>query len=109
VAGRGPRVRQPAPVRCGLRVSVGGRGPSGCAAGRGEGVPARHDRRAGRRQQGNRRPGRGLPGVDRVVGRPAARLQAARHAPLDPRGRRRSAGVLGRALREVFPDTREQR
>ena len=39
-------------------------------------------------------PGRRVPGVDRVVGRPAAGLQAARHAGSGAGGRRRRARVL---------------
>ena len=64
-------------------------------------MPAGADRGARRRPQGARRAGRRLPGVDRVLGGPAARLRPARHARPGARGRRRRARVLGRAARGV--------
>lgn len=42
------------------------------------------------------------------MSRPAARLPP-RHARPDPRGRRRCAGFFWKALRDVFPQTKEQR
>ena len=54
--------------------------------------------------QGAGRDRRRLPGVDRVVGGPAARLRAPRDARPGARGRRRRAGVLGRAARGVPRD-----
>ena len=48
--------------------------------------------------------GRRLPRVHRVVGRPAARLQAPRHGRPGARRRRRRARVLGRAARGVPAD-----
>ena len=67
-----------------------------------------HDRRPRRRPQGTRRAGRRLPRVDRVLGRPAARLRTARDARPGPRVGDGALGFWG-ALREVFPTTREQR
>lgn len=47
------------------------------------------------RPQGTRRPGRRLPRVEGVLGGPAARLRASRHARPGPRRRGRGVGVLG--------------
>ena len=64
-------------------------------------MPAGHDRCAGRRPQGTGRADRRLPGVDRVLGGPAARLRPARDARPGAGGRGRRAGVLGCAARGV--------
>ena len=64
--------------------------------------------RACRRAQGAGRGGRWDQGVDRRLGRAAARSSSSWHAGADGDGRRRGAGVW-RALREVFPATREQK
>ena len=71
-------------------------------------MPAGDDRSARRRTQGARRADRRVPRVARVVGRPAARLPPPRYArPILAVG----DGALGfwKALREVFPQTKEQR
>ena len=59
-------------------------------------MPAGDDRRARRRPQGAGRPRQRLPGVRRVLGRPAARLRPAGHARPGAGHRRRRAGVLER-------------
>src|ERR1039457_508654 len=87
---------------------VGRRHPRQHSPRRTQAVPAGDDRRPRRRPQGTRRAGRRLPRVHRVVGRPAARLRAPRHGRPGARRRRRRARFWG-ALREVFPQTREQR
>jgi hypothetical protein len=71
-AGRRSPLRRPGSVQCGLRLPVGRRSPPQRPPGRGEAVPARHDRGTGRRYEGAHRPGRWLPRVDRLMGRPAA-------------------------------------
>ena len=86
-------------VHGGLCVRVGRRDPRQHPPRRGEALPARHGRGAGRWRQGTDRAKRGLPGVDRVVGRPAARRRPARYARPDPGRRRRRVGVLVRAAR----------
>jgi hypothetical protein len=88
-----------------LCVPVGRRDPPEDPAGAGQGVPAGDDRGAGRRHQGA---GRALRWVPRVVGRPAAGLQAPQDARPGAGRRRRRAGILEGAARSV-PDTREQR
>jgi hypothetical protein len=60
----------------------------------------------GRRAQGAGRPGRRVPGVDPVVGRPAAQLPAAWHASAGAGDRRRCARVLGGAAGGVSRDPR---
>jgi hypothetical protein len=104
VAGRAARVRRPRPVRRRLRVPAGGRDPREHPAGGAQAVPAGHDRRPRRRPQGAHRPGRRVPGVRGVVGGPAARLRPPRHAGPGAGGRRRGAGVLGRAARGLPAD-----
>ncbi len=64
-------------------------------------MPAGDDRGPRRRHQGAGRAGRRVPRVHRVVGRPAARLQAPRDARPGARGRRRRAGVLEGGARGV--------
>ncbi len=96
------------PVWCRLRVPVGGRDPREHPAGGAQAVPAGHDRRPRRWPQGAHRPGRRVPGVRGVVGGPAARLRPPRHAGPGA-GRRDGALGFWGALREVFPQTREQR
>ncbi len=76
--------------------------------GPGQGVSAGDDRRARGRHQGADRAGRRVPRVVRVVGRPAALVQAAWDGRSGARGRRRCAGFW-KALREVFPQTKEPR
>ncbi len=71
-------------VRCGLCLYVGRRHPRQHPPRRGAAVPARAHRRARGRHQGTHRPGRRVPRVDRLVGRPAARLQTPRHARPGP-------------------------
>jgi transposase-like protein len=51
------------------------------------------------RPQGAHRPGRRVPGVSGIVCGPAARLRPPRHARPRAGGRRRRAGILGRAAR----------
>ena len=99
VAGRGPRLRRPRPLGCGLRLPVGRRDSPENTVGTGETVPAGDDRGARGRTQGARRADRRVPRVARVVGRPAARLPPPRHARPDPRGRRRCVGLLESATR----------
>ncbi|GAA3688533.1 hypothetical protein GCM10022267_89130 [Lentzea roselyniae] len=87
---------------------VGGRDPRQHPLGGTQTLPPGDDRRPRRRPQGTRRPGRRLPRVHRVVGdllRDCARRSM--RAPVLAVG----DGALGfwGALREVFPDTREQR
>ena len=87
VARRGRRVQRPVAGRVGLRVRVGRRHPpQGPARGR-QGVSAGDDRGPRRRPQGAGRAGRRVPRVSRVVGRPAAGLQAPRHDGAGARGR----------------------
>ena len=71
-------------------------------------MPAGADRAACGRSQGVGRAHRRLPGGQRVVGGPVARLQTARHARTGAGDRGRPLGFWG-ALREVFPETKEQR
>ena len=99
VDGRGRGVHDPGPVRRGLRVPVGGRDPPGHPAGRGQAVPAGDDRGARRRAQGAGGAGRRLPGVRRVVGRPAARLRPAGHAR--PGAGRSATGRWGSGARSA--------
>jgi putative transposase len=85
-----------------------GRGPLQHPAGGGPAVLPGAGRGAGERAQGAGRGRRRLPGVGGIVGRGAARSQAAgMQAPVLAVG----DGALGfwGALREVFPQTREQR
>ena len=107
--GRGARVRRAGPVGRGLRVPLGGRDPRQRAPRGGQAVPAGDDRGARRRPQGAHRSDRRLPRGRRVVGGSAARLPNA--AACGPRCSPTGDGALGfwGALREVFPETREQR
>ena len=95
--------------RPGLRVRVGRRRALQRPPRRGPAVLPGHRRCPRRWHQGAGRHRRRLPGVDRVVGRPAARPAnaAGMRAPVLAVG----DGALGfwGALREVFPDTRAQR
>ena len=109
VAGRGTRLRRPGSVQRGLRVPVGRRHPPQRPPGGGETVPAGDGRGARRRHQGARRPGRRLPGVDRVVGRPAARLRPPRHARPGAGGRATARSGSGPRCARCSPSTREQR
>ena len=87
----------PGSVRCGLRLPVGRRHPRQHPPRGAQAVPAGHDRRARRRPQGARRPGRRLPGVDRVLGGPAARLRAG--AGCAPRSSRSGTARSGSGAR----------
>ena len=80
-------VRRPGPVGPGLRVRVGRRRALQRPPRRGTAVLPGHRRCPRRRHQGAGGDRRWLPGVDRVVGRPAARPQAPRDAR--PGARRR--------------------
>lgn len=95
-------------VASGLRVPVGRRDSRQRPARGGQAVPAGDDRGACRWPRRTRRADRWLPRVDRVVGGSVARLQTPRHAgPVLSAG----DGALGfwGALREGFPEMREQR
>ena len=107
--GRATRVLPAGSVRCGLRLPVGRRHPRQHPPGGAQAVPAGDDRRARRRPQGARRAGRRLPGVDRVLGGPAARLRPARHAR--PGAGRSATARSGSGVRcaRCFPQAREQR
>ena len=98
-------LREAVAGRVRLRVLVGRRRPLQGPPRAGQGVPAGHDRGPRRRHRGARRDLRRLPGVHRVVGGSAARLQAPRDAGARPRGRRRGAGVLEGAARGVPRDS----
>ena len=69
---RATHLRRPRPVGRGLRLPVGRRDPRQHPPAGAQAVPARAHRRARRRAQGARRPGRRVPGVDRVLGGPVA-------------------------------------
>ena len=101
LAGRAACLRAAGPVGRGLCVPVGRRDPREHPAGRAQAVPAGDDRRARRRPQGAHRPGRRVPRVRGVLGRPAARLRPPRDARPGAGRRRRRAGVLERAARGV--------
>ncbi len=96
------------PVRSGLRVLLGGRHPLQRPARPGPGVHPGRYRGAGGRQEGAGRAVRWAPRVHRILGRSAAGLPPPRDARPDAGRRRRRTGFWA-ALREVFPDTREQR
>ena len=99
---------QPRSVGHRLRLPVGRRHPPQGPPRAGEALPAGDDRGARRWPQGARRADRRVPGVDRVVGRSAAVCRRrGMTAPVLAVG----DGALGfwKAVREVFPATREQR
>ena len=108
LAGRATRLRCPGPVRSGLRLSVGRRDPRQHPPRRAQAVPAGDDRGAGRRTQGAHRPGRRY--------RESTESWADLLRDCARRGMRAPVlavgdGALGfwGALREVFPQAREQR
>ena len=108
LAGRAGPVQPPVTGRGRLRVCLGGRHSFQRPPGGGTPVLPGHGGRPRRRDQGAGCHHRRLPGVDRILGRSPAGLQAAGHAaPVLAVG----DGALGfwAALRDVFPETREQR